>query len=91
MISTRLKEAELQYIKARQNYTLALQKLNILMGEDPNNPVDLSLIHILHGFHGSIRLKPRNPCNPYLNNINLIDGFTFGSLLFIITLYLPPV
>ena len=31
MISTRLKEAELQYIKARQNYTLALQKLNILM------------------------------------------------------------
>ena len=40
MISTRLKEAELQYIKARQNYTLALQKLNILMGEDPNAPVD---------------------------------------------------
>ena len=38
MISTRLKEAELQYIKARQNYTL--QKLNILMGEEPNNPVD---------------------------------------------------
>ena len=36
MISTRKKEAELQYIKARQNYTLALQKLNILMGEDPN-------------------------------------------------------
>jgi len=35
MISTRLKEAEL-----RQNYTLALQKLNILMGEEPNNPVD---------------------------------------------------
>ena len=26
MISTRLKEAELQYIKARQNYTLALQQ-----------------------------------------------------------------
>ena len=40
MISTRLKEAELQYIKARQNYTLALQKLNILMGIDPNTPVD---------------------------------------------------
>lgn len=40
MISTRLKEAELQYIKARQNYTLALQKLNILMGEEPNTPVD---------------------------------------------------
>ena len=40
MISTRLKEAELQYIKARQNYTLALQKLYILMGEEPNNPVD---------------------------------------------------
>lgn len=29
MISTRQKEAELQYIKARQNYTLALQQLNI--------------------------------------------------------------
>lgn len=40
MISTRLKEAELQYIKARQNYTLALQKLNILMGIDPSTPVD---------------------------------------------------
>ena len=40
MISTRLKEAELQYIKARQNYTLALQKLNILMGIAPNTPVD---------------------------------------------------
>ena len=40
MISTRLKEAELQYIKARQNYTLALQQLNILMGAAPNTPVD---------------------------------------------------
>jgi outer membrane protein TolC len=40
MISTRRKEAELQYISARQNYTLALQKLNILMGEEPNAPVD---------------------------------------------------
>ena len=40
MISTRLKEAELQYIKARQNYTLALQQLNVLMGMEPNAPVD---------------------------------------------------
>lgn len=40
MISTRKKEAELQYIKARQNHTLALQKLNILMGENPDAPVD---------------------------------------------------
>lgn len=40
MISTRKKEAELQYIKARQSHTLALQKLNILMGEDPDAPVD---------------------------------------------------
>lgn len=40
MISTRLKEAELQFIKARQNYTLALQKLNILMGEKPDAAVD---------------------------------------------------
>ena len=40
MISTRLKEAELQYIKARQNYTLALQRLNILMGIEPNAPID---------------------------------------------------
>lgn len=40
MISTRLKEAELQYIKARQNCTLALQKLNILMGTSPATPVD---------------------------------------------------
>lgn len=39
MISTRMKEAELQLIQARQSYTLALQKLNILMGLDPNSPV----------------------------------------------------
>lgn len=38
MISTRRKEAELQYIKARQNHTLALQKLNILMGIQPDAP-----------------------------------------------------
>lgn len=40
MISTRKKEAELQFIKARQSHTLALQKLNILMGENPDTPVD---------------------------------------------------
>lgn len=40
MISTRLKEAELQYIQARQQYKLSLQKLNILMGAQPNAPVD---------------------------------------------------
>ena len=40
MISTRSKEAELQYIKARQNHTLALQKLNILMGSEPDAPID---------------------------------------------------
>ncbi|WP_101544980.1 TolC family protein [Bacteroides cutis] len=40
MISTRKKEAELQFIKARQNHTLALQQLNILMGAKPDEPVD---------------------------------------------------
>lgn len=40
LISTRLKEAELQYIKVRQNHTLALQKLNILMGHEPEAAVD---------------------------------------------------
>lgn len=40
LISTRLKEAELQYIKARQDHTLALQKLNILMGHEPEAAVD---------------------------------------------------
>lgn len=40
MISTRRKEAELQYIQARQNLTLALQRLNILMGASPSAPVD---------------------------------------------------
>lgn len=40
LISTRLKEAELQYIKARQNHTLALQKLNILMVHEPEAAVD---------------------------------------------------
>lgn len=45
MISTRRKEAELQYIQARQNYTLALQSLNILMGENPQTTAD-SLCYI---------------------------------------------
>ena len=40
MISTRKKEAELQFIKARQNYTISLQQLNILMGIKPDAPVD---------------------------------------------------
>ena len=40
MISTRKKEAELQYIEARRNHTLALQQLNILMGAKPDAPVD---------------------------------------------------
>ena len=40
MISTRLKEADLQLIKARQNYKLALHKLNILIGISPDAPVD---------------------------------------------------
>ncbi len=40
MISTRRKEAELQYIKARQSHTLAMQKLNILMGVEPDAPAD---------------------------------------------------
>ena len=30
----------MQYIKARQNHTLALQKLNILMGSEPDAPID---------------------------------------------------
>ena len=49
MISTRQKEAELQFIQARQNYTLALQKLNILMGVKPDTPVDsLSEIGVVY-------------------------------------------
>lgn len=40
MISTRRQEAELQYIQARQSLTLALQRLNILMGASPSAPVD---------------------------------------------------
>lgn len=40
MISTRLKEAELQKVIARKNYTLAMQNLHILMGTDPNAPME---------------------------------------------------
>lgn len=36
MISTRLKEADLQLLIARKNYTLAMQALHILMGVAPN-------------------------------------------------------
>ena len=35
MIATRMQEAELQHIKANQNYQLAFQQLNILCGKDP--------------------------------------------------------
>ncbi len=40
MISTRLKEAELQLQIAEKNYTLAMQKLHILMGMEPNSPME---------------------------------------------------
>ena len=38
MIATRLQEAELQLIGARQNKEIALQALNILCGRDPKTP-----------------------------------------------------
>lgn len=40
MISTRLKEAELQQLVANKNYTLAMQSLHILMGAEPNAPME---------------------------------------------------
>lgn len=40
MISTRLKEAELQQSIARKNYTLAMQSLHILMGIAPDAPME---------------------------------------------------
>lgn len=40
MISTRLKEAELQELIAKKNYILAMQHMHILMGEDPNAPME---------------------------------------------------
>lgn len=40
MISTRLKEAELQQSIAKKNYTLAMQSLHILMGIAPNAPME---------------------------------------------------
>lgn len=40
MISTRLKEAELQLQITLTNYTLAMQKLHILMGLEPNSPME---------------------------------------------------
>lgn len=40
MISTRLKEAELQKLIANKNYTLAMQNLHILMGVEPNAPME---------------------------------------------------
>lgn len=45
MISTRKKEAELQYIKMRQEYILSLQRLNCWMNESPDAKID-SLYHI---------------------------------------------
>lgn len=40
MISTRLKEADLQLLIARKNYTLSMQALHILMGAEPNAPME---------------------------------------------------
>lgn len=40
MITTRLKEAELQKLIANKNYTLAMQNLHILMGIAPNAPME---------------------------------------------------
>lgn len=40
MISTRLKEADLQQLIAHKNYTLAMQALHILMGIEPNAPME---------------------------------------------------
>ncbi len=40
MLATRKQEAQLQFVKSRQNYTLALQQLNILCGNEPNENMD---------------------------------------------------
>lgn len=40
MISTRLKEAELQCVRANKAYMLTTQNFNILMGISPKNPID---------------------------------------------------
>lgn len=40
MITTRLKEAELQRSIANKNYILAMQNLHILMGVEPNAPME---------------------------------------------------
>lgn len=40
MVDTRLKEAELMLSYASKNYQVAIQNLNILMGEQPEAPVD---------------------------------------------------
>lgn len=40
MISTRLKEADLQQLIAGKNYMLAMQALHILMGMEPNAPME---------------------------------------------------
>lgn len=41
MISTRQKEAELQYITARKNHTLSMYRLHTLMGEDPEKKMEI--------------------------------------------------
>lgn len=59
MISTRKKETELQTAKAHQQYALALQKLNILMGKSPDSPVD--------------SLAPINSLNQNISDIAIDD------------------
>lgn len=49
MVQNRLKEAELQQNTAKTNYRIALQSLNIMVGEDPDRPIALtdSILRIL--------------------------------------------
>ena len=81
MISTRKKEAELQYIKARQNYTLALQQLNILMGQDvPHTPIAGINLNIPI-FRWGARFKTNRQQKAYIGIQKLQQSYVADTIL----------
>lgn len=63
MVDTRLKEAELQLSYATKNYQIAVQNMNILMGEEPTKEIGP-----LDSISTSISLAPYIPLDSILSN-----------------------
>lgn len=63
MVDTRLKEAELQLSYTTKNYQIAVQNMNILMGEQPSKEIES-----LDSISTFISLAPNSPLDSILSN-----------------------